>query len=84
MNHFNISRTMPGLAAVVVACAATAVLAQGYPNRPVRIIVPFSAGGPNDILARAVGGKLGERCAGSAGKTCEHVECRAGCQLGGE
>jgi tripartite-type tricarboxylate transporter receptor subunit TctC len=61
MNHFNISRTMPGLAAVVVACAATAVLAQGYPNRPVRIIVPFSAGGPNDILARAVGGKLGER-----------------------
>lgn len=61
MNHFNMPRTMIGLATAVLACATTAVLAQGYPNRPVRIIVPFAAGGPNDILARAVGGKLGER-----------------------
>jgi len=49
------------LAAVLIAQSSNFALAQGYPNRPVRIIVPFSAGGPNDILARAVGGKLGER-----------------------
>jgi len=49
------------LAAVFIAQSANLVLAQGYPSRPVRIIVPFSAGGPNDILARAVGGKLSER-----------------------
>ena len=32
-----------------------------YPNRPVRVIVAFTAGGTTDILARAVGQKLSER-----------------------
>ena len=34
--------------------------AQAYPARPVRIIVGFAAGGPNDILARVIGQKLTE------------------------
>ena len=33
-------------------------LAQDYPARPVRIIVPFSAGGPADLLGRVIGEKL--------------------------
>ncbi len=59
MNHTQ--RILLFLAATAAAVATNPVLAQGYPTRAVRIIVPFSAGGPNDILARAVGAKLGQR-----------------------
>jgi tripartite-type tricarboxylate transporter receptor subunit TctC len=56
---------MPSLLALALALAAwavaTPVLAQGdFPNRPVRIVVPFPAGGPTDINMRIVGQKLSE------------------------
>lgn len=44
------------------AALASAVFATGtYPQRPVRIIVPFPVGGGTDILARLIAGKLGDQ-----------------------
>jgi len=37
-----------------------AVLGQQFPARPIRLIVPFPAGGPNDIIARVVGQRMSE------------------------
>jgi tripartite-type tricarboxylate transporter receptor subunit TctC len=44
-----------------LALCATLAFAQGYPNKPVKVIVPFTPGSATDILARAIGQKLSEQ-----------------------
>lgn len=48
------------LLSFLAAMPAVAVEAQEYPGKPVRIIVPFTAGGPNDLVMRPLAQKLQE------------------------
>jgi tripartite-type tricarboxylate transporter receptor subunit TctC len=48
----------PFVAACLMGPAQRAAAQQGYPSRPIRIIVPFPPGASNDILARLIGKKL--------------------------
>src|SRR5215472_9860940 len=47
--------------AVALPAVARIATAQSYPSRPVRLIVPFAAGGGTDITARVIGQWLSER-----------------------
>jgi tripartite-type tricarboxylate transporter receptor subunit TctC len=48
------------LAACIAAVSAQAATTEKYPNRPVRFIVPFTAGSATDVVARTVGQNLSE------------------------
>ena len=47
--------------AIGLAAFGATAAAQGYPNKPVRIVVPYTAGGPADALVRGLGLKLTEK-----------------------
>jgi tripartite-type tricarboxylate transporter receptor subunit TctC len=47
-------------AALIVVSTATAGLAQSYPSKPVRVVVPYPPGGSTDIVARVIGEQLSQ------------------------
>ena len=53
-------RLQNALVAVLLALWAAGASAQTYPSKPVRLVVPFPAGGSLDVVARAIGSKLSE------------------------
>jgi tripartite-type tricarboxylate transporter receptor subunit TctC len=53
-----LARLLTGLSALLLAPALAS--AQDFPTKPIRLIVPFPAGGPNDIIARVIGQRMSE------------------------
>ena len=67
-------------------CAAATAFAQTYPVKPLRLIVPFPAGGGSDVIGRIVAQKLGDRFgqqvvvdnrAGAGGNIAAEISARA-------
>jgi tripartite-type tricarboxylate transporter receptor subunit TctC len=56
----NTAKIRPALITAVLALCMGGAQAQTYPSKPVRVIVPFAAGGPTDTFARQMSAKLGE------------------------
>ena len=48
------------LAGLMLALLPALAVAQDFPTKPIKLIVPFPAGGPNDIIARIVGQRISE------------------------
>ncbi|WP_454688396.1 Bug family tripartite tricarboxylate transporter substrate binding protein [Achromobacter aloeverae] len=63
MNHERrrILKTLPALGAMALPLAAHASPSPGWPAKPIRLILPYAAGGPTDVVARALAAKMSQQ-----------------------
>ena len=54
-------KLLAAAAGCLIALGAPAAAQSDYPNRPIRMIIPFPAGGSNDIVGRALAAQMSER-----------------------
>src|SRR5690348_14467497 len=52
------TRNWPALAVLAASITSSIAFAQDYPKRPITLVVPYAAGGGNDIMARTAGDKM--------------------------
>jgi tripartite-type tricarboxylate transporter receptor subunit TctC len=55
-------RISRALSIALLLLFSSAAVAEEFPSKPIRLIVPFPPGGPNDIIARVVGQRMSEIC----------------------
>ena len=79
-------RTLVAAAAAATACGAWPARAQSYPSKPIRLVVGFAAGGPTDLVARALAQEMSktlreqvvvENRPGATGRIAEESVARA-------
>src|SRR5439155_22312822 len=61
INAINLAARMLATCTALVLTGAALAQSPGYPDRPVKIIVPFAAAGPTDVVARLIALKLSEK-----------------------
>ncbi|NLD54573.1 MAG: tripartite tricarboxylate transporter substrate binding protein, partial [Burkholderiaceae bacterium] len=60
MNLPALKRILAGAAAGLIGLAPAAATADDYPSKPIRMVIPFAAGGTTDLLARAIAQHLSQ------------------------
>lgn len=60
MNEHSMRSIVRSVIAAVLSLGAGLAAAQSYPSRPIKLVVPYSAGGPVDVTARIISDRLGE------------------------
>jgi tripartite-type tricarboxylate transporter receptor subunit TctC len=55
-----VNRMVKSVATLLIAVFAAPVMAQQYPSKPIKVVIPFVAGGSSDIVGRAIGSKFQE------------------------
>ncbi len=61
INATNAFVAVVAVAGLLAVLASPVVAQQDYPNRPIRLIIPFPPGGSNDIVGRAIATQMSEK-----------------------